>query len=74
MDPNACYDLLEDALRDRRWSDATEHARDLWNWLVSGGFIPQRSPVPMRGVPNVYTTPRAAGLRPLLEGINKRLA
>ena len=43
MDPNACLDLLLEALRESRYADAEVHAEDLNVWLEKGGFEPRRS-------------------------------
>lgn len=74
MDPNATYDQLVEAMASRNWASAVELSRHLWNWLAKGGFLPDRPQVHMRNMPDIYQYPEAAGLRPLLNGINRRLA
>ncbi len=40
MDPNATLEELSVAINEWRMEDAKQHARDLWEWLDSGGFPP----------------------------------
>jgi hypothetical protein len=40
MDPNATLDLLISALNSGNHARATEHARNLADWVAGGGFEP----------------------------------
>ena len=71
MDPNACYDLLIDALNANDWDEATEHARVLWNWLAEGGFKPSREAITVHYRFDVLQAP---GLAHIISGINRKLA
>ena len=44
MDPNACFQLILDALETDDPDEAREHADDLRNWLRRGGFMPTIQP------------------------------
>ncbi len=44
MDPNACFQLILDALETHDTDEAREHADDLRNWLRRGGFMPTIEP------------------------------
>lgn len=76
MDPNATYDALDSALRESRWSEATEHARALWNWLANGGFAPARPELAgyaLTRMPPQHRAYLAPGLSHLVNGINRKL-
>jgi hypothetical protein len=40
MDPNACMDRIEQAIRDRDFAEATLGLLDLAVWIDRGGFRP----------------------------------
>ena len=42
MDPNTAFDAMMTAVRAEDWETAKEHASDLRDWIVRGGFAPQR--------------------------------
>ena len=44
MDPNACFQLILDALETHDTDEARDHADDLRNWLRRGGFMPAIQP------------------------------
>lgn len=69
MDPAATYDRLAEHLNAKEWDEATEAARNLWNWLARGGFAPARPPL---DYPKV-TAMEAPGLRHFIWGINSHL-
>lgn len=58
MDPNACVDRINSAMRARDWDETCEAFDDLAGWLRGGGFRPtvQIEPFPKgktgRGVYN----------------------
>lgn len=40
MDPQAAWDQLQEAYRDRDWETVRELAQSLLDWLERGGFPP----------------------------------
>ncbi len=44
MDPNACFQLILNALETHDTDEVREHADDLRNWLRRGGFMPTIQP------------------------------
>lgn len=73
MDPNACYDSMLQNIAEKNWAEATENARNLYNWLVRGGFVPQRPVIRTQDIPSVHDEPAAAGLASFVTAINYRL-
>jgi hypothetical protein len=73
MDPNVTYQDIEHYLQCKQWDDASECARHLWNWLAAGGFAPIGEPFDTAGIPSVIEDELAAGLLPLLSGINAEI-
>ena len=43
MDPQAAWDQLQEAYRDRDWETVRELAQSLLDWLDRGGFPPVTS-------------------------------
>lgn len=39
MDPIACFNELVSAFLARDWQEAQDHASDLKEWLIKGGFF-----------------------------------
>lgn len=73
MDPKATYDLLVRAINDKDWEAATEAARNLYNWIVGGGFPPDCLRIDMEEIPTVEENKSAAGLSHLVRAINHYL-
>jgi hypothetical protein len=42
MDPDACLDAVQDALKARDFADASDALQDYWSWRWTGGFQPHR--------------------------------
>ena len=40
MDPNACFDRIEECIVNEDWDGAREHVGTLAIWLGCGGFAP----------------------------------
>jgi hypothetical protein len=43
MDPQAAWDQLQEAYRNRDWEAVREHSQSLLDWLDRGGFPPVTS-------------------------------
>ena len=43
MDPNACLDMIVDAIESNDWEEAYYSMVDLRAWLRAGGFPPKDS-------------------------------
>ena len=59
MDPQAAWDQLQEAYRNREWEAVRELAQSLLDWLECGGF----SPVTTQGNRNDIAQQRAFVIR-----------